>query len=100
MVAEPKAIFFQKLDVTNRDTSLFIMGGLPITMDAQTIRRVMPGMSCVGWIGQEQEHARLATFESAARDMRLDVRKVVLRTRAEGWQARLAARHRDRDSDR
>jgi peptide/nickel transport system substrate-binding protein len=33
----PKAIFFQKVDVTNRDTSLFILGAFPTTVDAQTI---------------------------------------------------------------
>ncbi|HEX4857411.1 MAG TPA: ABC transporter substrate-binding protein, partial [Usitatibacteraceae bacterium] len=34
---KPKAIFFQKTDVTNRDTSLFIYGAFPTTVDAQTI---------------------------------------------------------------
>lgn len=33
----PKAIFFQKSDVNNRDTSLYIYGAFPTTIDALTI---------------------------------------------------------------
>ncbi len=33
----PKAIFFQKTDVSNRDTSLYIYGVFPTTIDALTI---------------------------------------------------------------
>ncbi|MBL8520322.1 MAG: ABC transporter substrate-binding protein [Betaproteobacteria bacterium] len=34
---KPKAIFFQRVDVANRDTSLFIFGAFPTTVDAHTI---------------------------------------------------------------
>jgi peptide/nickel transport system substrate-binding protein len=34
---KPKAIFFQKIDAGNRDTSLFIFGAFPTTVDALTI---------------------------------------------------------------
>ncbi len=34
---KPKALFFQKVDVANRDTSLFIYGAFPTTTDAHTI---------------------------------------------------------------
>lgn len=34
---KPKAIFFQKVDAVNRDTSLFIYGAFPTTVDAHTI---------------------------------------------------------------
>ncbi len=33
----PKSIFFQKVDASNRDTSLFIYGAFPTTVDAHTV---------------------------------------------------------------
>jgi peptide/nickel transport system substrate-binding protein len=34
---KPKAIFFQKTDVANRDTSMYIFGAYPTTVDSHTI---------------------------------------------------------------
>jgi putative ABC transport system substrate-binding protein len=55
------------------------------------LRRAMPGMAGVAWIGHEVHLAQLPSFEAAAREARLDVRKITVNHRREGWQARLAA---------
>ena len=55
------------------------------------LRRVMPGLACVGWIGHAAQLDQFAPFEAAARKARLDARKVVLDHREEGWPDRLAA---------
>lgn len=55
------------------------------------LRRAMPGMTCVGWIGFPQQLGAFATFEATARDAGLDARKIVLDTLQERWEARLAA---------
>ncbi len=55
------------------------------------LRRAMPGMSCVGWIGFAPQLSAIAPFEAAARDAGLEVRKILLDTPQEGWEARLAS---------
>jgi putative ABC transport system substrate-binding protein len=55
------------------------------------LRRAMPGLACVGWIGGVAQQAESVSFEATARRARLDVRKVFPDFRQEGWQGRLAA---------
>lgn len=55
------------------------------------LRRAMPGMACVGWIGHEAQLGQFPSFEASARNARLDVRKITLNHGREGWQERLAA---------
>lgn len=67
------------------------------TIDLKSIeflRRAMPAMSCVGWIGVETQHIEFGSFESKARDAGLEVRKVVVSFGQEGWQSRLEAQFR------
>ncbi len=55
------------------------------------LRRAMPGMSGVAWIGHEMHLDRYLSFEATARDSRLGVRKITLNPQQPGWQARLEA---------
>lgn len=64
------------------------------TMEAKSLdflRRAMPGMSGVGWIGHEVHLAQFAAFEALARTARLGIRKIVVNPKQDGWRATLAA---------
>ncbi len=70
-----------------------IYGGAD-TMEIKSLdflRRAMPGLACAAWIGHEAQLGQFASFETAARNARLDVRKVTVNNFREGWQAQLAA---------
>ena len=58
----------------------------------ELLARIVPGLSCVGWITYREQAAHFPSFGNAARDLRLDVRQILLdEPRPDGWQARLAA---------